>query len=75
MIAEHDCTLIISWEDQSECDRRRQPQALHLATDNWFHEKVKCYYSPSRTTSVIMLQFILQMFPEERKSTHCNIVV
>lgn len=31
---EHDCTLIIPWEDLSEHDKRRQPQTLHLATDN-----------------------------------------
>lgn len=34
MRLEHDCTLIIPWEDLSEHDKRRQPQALHLATDN-----------------------------------------
>lgn len=34
MTAEHECTLIIPWEDLSEHDKRRQPQALHLATNN-----------------------------------------
>lgn len=34
MRAEHDCTLIITWEDLSEHDKRRQPQALQLAEDN-----------------------------------------